>query len=136
MPHQGQVAMEDDVEGFLKRCEPSGDAAYAELKALLARLHDPATRRQARVFLAALHRRYHHHHHKSASSSSLVDEDDDDDGLFFRRYGFAIRDLDLHSAAFFLTASSSGQSCCSSYVHRSIMRHVYELSLSLSLFEQ
>ncbi|KAG8084625.1 hypothetical protein GUJ93_ZPchr0010g8187 [Zizania palustris] len=42
------------VAAFLERCQPSGDAAYGELKALLGRLHDPAARRSARAFLAAL----------------------------------------------------------------------------------
>ncbi|GJN36392.1 hypothetical protein PR202_gb25247 [Eleusine coracana subsp. coracana] len=129
--HHQQVAMEeeDDVEGFLKRCEPSGDAAYAELKTLLARLHDPATRRQARVFLTALHRR-HYYHHKSASSSSSVDEDDDG-GLFFRHYGFAIRDLDLHSAAFFVAASSSSTAAAGQSVLLTLSLLFVSLSLSL-----
>uniref|UniRef100_K3ZFC4 Uncharacterized protein n=1 Tax=Setaria italica TaxID=4555 RepID=K3ZFC4_SETIT len=84
----GSVGLEEDagavkaaVEAFLERCAPSGDAAYGELRALLARLHDPATRRQARVFLAELRRRQ--------QSSS----DDDDSGGFFRRFGFRIQEL-------------------------------------------
>ncbi|XP_008808958.2 methionine S-methyltransferase [Phoenix dactylifera] len=46
------------MEEFLKECERSGDAAYAAFKALLERLESPATRSDARVFLAALHRRF------------------------------------------------------------------------------
>ncbi|KAJ1261131.1 hypothetical protein BS78_09G004800 [Paspalum vaginatum] len=82
-------AMEDEqqlgqaVKAFLQRCAPSGDAAYAELKALLQRLHDPATRRDARVFLTALRR------------GQQQSSDSDDDG-FFRRFGFRIQELLLH----------------------------------------
>lgn len=97
MGSEGVEVVVEDVEAFLKRCEPSGDAAYAELRALLARLHDPKTRRQARVFLAELQ-----------SSSSSVDDD-----LFFRRYGFAIRVLNLHSHAF---ASSIDGAAAGQYV--------------------
>jgi hypothetical protein len=91
-----EMGSEGVVVDFLKRCEPSGDAAYGELKALLGRLHDPATRRQARVFLAAL---------RGHSS-------DDGGDLFFRRYGFAIRELDLRQSVPFFHhagASSAGQ---------------------------
>ncbi|MQM02043.1 hypothetical protein Taro_034808 [Colocasia esculenta] len=47
-----------EVEGFLKECGRSGDAAYAAFKSLLERLDDPAGRSGARVFLAALQRRF------------------------------------------------------------------------------
>lgn len=46
------------MEEFLKECERSGDAAYAAFKVLLERLECPATRSDARVFLAALQRRF------------------------------------------------------------------------------
>ncbi|EHA8588189.1 hypothetical protein COCNU_scaffold004319G000020 [Cocos nucifera] len=46
------------MEDFLKECERSGDAAYAAFKALLERLECPATRSDARVFLAVLSRRF------------------------------------------------------------------------------
>ncbi|OEL24478.1 Methionine S-methyltransferase [Dichanthelium oligosanthes] len=103
----GSVGVEEDasvkgaVEAFLQRCAPSGDAAYAELRALLARLHDPATRRDARVFLTALRRR------QQSSSSS----DDDHHEYFFRRFGFRIQELLLHDnpASAFLSVSSSGR---------------------------
>ena len=103
-PSMGSVGVEEDakaaVEAFLQRCAPSGDAAYAELRALLARLHDPATRRQERVFLAALRRRQ--------QSSSPDDRQD-----FFRRFGFRIQELLLHdnavaASAFRSAASSPG----------------------------
>ncbi|KAL6624638.1 hypothetical protein ACP70R_031959 [Stipagrostis hirtigluma subsp. patula] len=81
----GAGAAEVEVEAFLRRCAPSADAAYGELRALLAGLHDPATRRQARLFLAALRRRQH------------ADDGDGDEG-FFRRHGFCIRELALHDA--------------------------------------
>ncbi|TKW24787.1 hypothetical protein SEVIR_3G072600v4 [Setaria viridis] len=99
----GSVGLEEDagavkaaVEAFLERCAPSGDAAYGELRVLLARLHDPATRRQARVFLAELRRRQ--------QSSS----DDDDSGDFFRRFGFRIQELFLHGNPFLSASSSPG----------------------------
>jgi methionine S-methyltransferase len=103
----GSVGVEEDakaaVEAFLQRCAPSGDAAYAELRALLARLHDPATRRQARVFLAALRRR---------QQSSSDDRQED----FFRRFGFRIQELLLHgnTVAAFRSASAPGN-----HAHRS-----------------
>ncbi|KAL6865152.1 hypothetical protein ACP4OV_016303 [Aristida adscensionis] len=83
----GGDAAEVEVEAFLRRCAPSGDAAYAELRALLAALHDPHTRRHARLFLAALRRR------QKQLSAAAGDDDDDD---FFRRYGFRVRELVLH----------------------------------------
>ncbi|XP_029122443.1 methionine S-methyltransferase [Elaeis guineensis] len=46
------------TEEFLKECERSGDAAYAAFKALLERLESPATRSDARIFLATLSRRF------------------------------------------------------------------------------
>ena len=76
------------VKEFLQRCEPSGDAAYGELRALLARLHDPATRRDARVFLAALRR-----HQQQQSSSSAGGGGDRTHENFFRRFGFRIQEL-------------------------------------------
>jgi methionine S-methyltransferase len=97
----GSVGVEEDagaaavnkaaVEAFLERCAPSGDAAYGELRALLARLHDPATRRQARVFLAELRRR----------------QQSDGGGDFFRRFGFRIQELLLHGNPATATASAS-----------------------------
>jgi hypothetical protein len=62
MGSMGVEADDDDsiVKESLQRCEPSGDAAYGELRALLARLHDPATRRDARLILTALHRHQQH----------------------------------------------------------------------------
>ena len=109
----GSVGVEEDagaggvkggaVEAFLERCAPSGDAAYAELRALLARLHDPATRRDARVFLAALRRRQ-----KSSSSAAADDQQLD----FFRRFGFRIQELLLHdnpvTASAFLSLPPAG----------------------------
>ena len=74
------------VKEFLQRCEPSGDAAYGELRALLARLHDPATRRDARVFLAALRR-------QQQQSSSAAGGGDRTHENFFRRFGFRIQEL-------------------------------------------
>ncbi|VAH12184.1 unnamed protein product [Triticum turgidum subsp. durum] len=68
---------------FLERCAASGDAAYGELRELLARLHDPATRQEARVFLTCLRRR---------SCSGEGEEG------FFRRYGFCVRELLLHDS--------------------------------------
>lgn len=58
----GVEADDDDsiVKESLQRCEPSSDAAYGELRALLARLHDPTTRRDARLFLTSLHRHQQH----------------------------------------------------------------------------
>ncbi|CAA7400408.1 unnamed protein product [Spirodela intermedia] len=47
-----------EIEGFLKECERSGDAAYAAFKSLLERLDDPVTRSDARVFLAELQSRF------------------------------------------------------------------------------
>ncbi|KAL0357250.1 UNVERIFIED_CONTAM: Methionine S-methyltransferase, partial [Sesamum calycinum] len=46
------------MEEFLKRCEQSGDAAYAALRSLLERLEDPSTRTDARVFLSELQKRF------------------------------------------------------------------------------
>jgi methionine S-methyltransferase len=69
---------------FLERCAASGDAAYGELRELLARLNDPATRKEARVFLAALGR-------ISVDGDGGADE-------FFRRYGFCVRELLLHDS--------------------------------------
>jgi methionine S-methyltransferase len=100
----GSVGVEEDaggaavnkaaVEAFLERCAPSGDAAYGELRALLARLHDPATRRQARVFLAELRRRQQ-------------SDGGGDSGDFFRRFGFRIQELLLHGNPATATATAS-----------------------------
>ncbi|CAD6273364.1 unnamed protein product [Miscanthus lutarioriparius] len=100
------------VKEFLQRCEPSGDAAYGELRALLARLHDPATRRDARVFLAALRR-----HQQQQSSSSAGGGGDRTHENFFRRFGFHIQELLLQgptttdiTASTFLSTNAAGRS--------------------------
>lgn len=49
---------ESEVDEFLKRCEQSGDSAYAALRSLLERLDDPITRSEARIFLTSLQRRF------------------------------------------------------------------------------
>ncbi|KAK4424455.1 Methionine S-methyltransferase [Sesamum alatum] len=46
------------MEEFLKKCEPSGDAAYGALRSLLERLEDPTTRADARIFLSELQKRF------------------------------------------------------------------------------
>ncbi|VAH00384.1 unnamed protein product [Triticum turgidum subsp. durum] len=69
---------------FLERCAASGDTAYGELRELLSRLHDPATRQEARIFLTGLRRR---------SCSDPGGEEG-----FFRRYGFCVRELLLHDS--------------------------------------
>ncbi|KAF0924183.1 hypothetical protein E2562_008482 [Oryza meyeriana var. granulata] len=78
----GSAGVEDaaTVAAFLERCAPSGDVAYGELKALLGRLHDPATRRAARAFLTALRP-------LCSGADSLA------------RYGFRIHDLLLLDCA-------------------------------------
>lgn len=48
----------ESPEDFLKQCQPSGDAAYAALRSILERLEDPATRAEARIFLAELQERF------------------------------------------------------------------------------
>lgn len=98
----GSVGVEADdsssvVKEFLQRCEPSGDAAYGELRALLARLHDPATRRDARLFLAALRR------HQQQSSSDAGDPAHEN---FFRRFGFRIQEVLLQYTGTDITAST------------------------------
>ncbi|CAN6358188.1 unnamed protein product [Urochloa humidicola] len=121
----GSVSVEEDaggsvkaaaVEAFLERCAPSGDAAYGELRALLARLHDPTTRREARVFLASLRRR------------QPADEHHD----FFRRFGFRIQELLLHHnpASAFLSVSSPGITVYPKLAHRSFIRYSTRPSLS------
>ncbi|XP_042392950.1 methionine S-methyltransferase-like [Zingiber officinale] len=73
------IAME--IEGFLKECERSGDAAYAALKSLLEKLENPGTRSDARVFFARLQQRF----------------DSEDAGeQCFRTYHFRIHDVLLH----------------------------------------
>lgn len=52
------AVMEPTVEDFLKRCEPSGDAAYAAFRSVLERLENPSTRVQARIFLSELQKRF------------------------------------------------------------------------------
>jgi methionine S-methyltransferase len=47
-----------DVDAFLASCAPSGDAAYGAAKAVLQRLHDPASRAGARRLLGAVRRRF------------------------------------------------------------------------------
>ncbi|KAL5232515.1 hypothetical protein ABZP36_031291 [Zizania latifolia] len=84
------------VAAFLERCHPSGDAAYGELKALLGRLHDPAARRSARAFLAAL-RPF------CSGADSLA------------RYGFRIHDLLLHSCGGLPVAVADDESSSASY---------------------
>ncbi|XP_022977804.1 methionine S-methyltransferase-like isoform X2 [Cucurbita maxima] len=48
----------DSIDEFLRRCQQSGDAAYAALRSVLDRLDDPATRVRARVFLDDIKRRF------------------------------------------------------------------------------
>jgi len=98
------------VKEFLQRCEPSGDAAYGELRSLLARLDDPATRRDARVFLAALRR-----HQQQQSSSSAGGGGDRTHENFFRRFGFRVQKLLLQdptttdiTASTFLSTNAAG----------------------------
>eukprot|EP00897_Mesotaenium_endlicherianum_P008279 jgi/Mesen1/747/ME000110S_11011 len=45
---------EVELDAFLKACKESGNQAYAEFKAVLKRLENPATRGEARRFLAAV----------------------------------------------------------------------------------
>ncbi|URD82721.1 Ferric reductase like transmembrane component [Musa troglodytarum] len=73
--------MEMEMEGFLRECERSGDAAYAALKSLLEKLENPATRSDARVFLARVQQRFHAK---------------DDADRCFRTYNFRIHDVLLH----------------------------------------
>ena len=100
------------VKEFLQRCEPSGDAAYGELRALLARLHGPATRRDARVFLAALR---HQQQQQQQSSSSAGGGGDRTHENFFRRFGFRIQEVLLQdptttdiTASTFLSTNAAG----------------------------
>ncbi|CAI9770170.1 unnamed protein product [Fraxinus pennsylvanica] len=46
------------MEEFLKQCQQSGDAAYSALRSLLERLENPNTRKDARIFLAELHKQF------------------------------------------------------------------------------
>ncbi|RLN28838.1 hypothetical protein C2845_PM05G09760 [Panicum miliaceum] len=118
----GSVGVEEDakaaVEAFLQRCAPSGDAAYAELRALLARLHDPATRRQERVFLAALRRR---------QQSSSDDRQED----FFRRFGFRIQELLLHDNN--PAAASAFRSAASSPASNILLIHFQRITRALQI---
>lgn len=114
------------VKEFLQRCEPSGDAAYGELRALLERLHDPATRRDARLFLAALRR-----HQQQQISSSGGDPTHEE---FFRRFGFRIQELLLQdptttdiTASTFLSTNAAG-------IEIRIYFTYYNNKLALNLF--
>ncbi|RWW79281.1 hypothetical protein BHE74_00012434 [Ensete ventricosum] len=75
------MEMEMEMEGFLRECERSGDAAYAALKSILEKLENPATRSDARVFLARVQQRFHAK---------------DDADRCFRTYHFRIHDVLLH----------------------------------------
>ncbi|CAD5195895.1 unnamed protein product [Musa acuminata subsp. malaccensis] len=75
------MEMEMEMEGFLRECERSGDAAYAALKFVLEKLENPATRSDARVFLARVQQRFHAK---------------DDADRCFRTYHFRIHDVLLH----------------------------------------
>ncbi|KAL6297702.1 hypothetical protein ACE6H2_005844 [Prunus campanulata] len=66
------------VDDFLKRCQQSGDAAYAALRSVLERLEDPKTRTQARIFLTDLQNRF--------PSKEACDQ-------CFRTYHFQIEDI-------------------------------------------
>ncbi|KAL0412810.1 UNVERIFIED_CONTAM: Methionine S-methyltransferase [Sesamum radiatum] len=68
------------MEEFLKKCEPSGDAAYGALRSLLERLEDPTTRADARIFLSELQKRFES---KDASEKCL------------QTYHFQIQDIFL-----------------------------------------
>ncbi|WOL00895.1 hypothetical protein Cni_G09608 [Canna indica] len=70
-----------DIEGFLRDCERSSDAAYAALKLLLEKLESPDTRSNARVFLTRLQQRF---------------PSKDDGDRCFRTYHFRIDDVLLH----------------------------------------
>jgi len=111
------------VKEFLQRCEPSGDAAYGELRALLERLHDPATRRDARLFLAALRR-----HQQQHGDPTTTHEE------FFRRFGFRIQELLLQdptttdiTASTFLSTNAAG-------IEIRIYFTYYNNKLALNLF--
>ncbi|CAN6344931.1 unnamed protein product [Urochloa humidicola] len=77
-----------DVDGFLADCAPSGDAAYGAAKAVLERLHAPATRPAARRLLGAVRRRF--------AADPAAGED------CFRTFHFRIHDavLDPHVQGF------------------------------------
>ena len=68
----------ESVDDFLKRCQQSGDAAYAALRSVLERLEDPKTRTQARIFLTDLQNRF--------PSKESCDQ-------CFRTYHFQIEDI-------------------------------------------
>lgn len=130
----GSVGVDADDDGsivkeFLQRCEPSGDAAYGELRALLARLHDPATRRDARLFLAALHR---HQQRSSSAAGGLTHEQ------FFRRFGFRMQELLLQDTATDITASSfiatKPAAAAGFYIHIYIVFSVLVINNSFNLF--
>lgn len=83
------LAGEDkDVDAFLADCTASGDAAYGAAKAVLERLHAPATRPAARRLLGAVRRRF--------AASRAAGED------CFRTFHFRIHDvvLDPHVQGF------------------------------------
>ncbi|KAK4406827.1 Methionine S-methyltransferase [Sesamum angolense] len=76
----GEARLFGSMEVFLKKCEPSGDAAYGALRSLLERLEDPATRADARIFLSELQKRFES---KDASETCL------------QTYHFQIQDIFL-----------------------------------------
>lgn len=69
------------MDDFLRKCERSGDDAYAAIRSLLDRLDNPSSRSQARVFLSDLQKRL--------SSSSTHEHDS------LQRYHFRIHDVYL-----------------------------------------
>ncbi|GJM94275.1 hypothetical protein PR202_ga10906 [Eleusine coracana subsp. coracana] len=76
------MAAEDkDVDAFLADCSVSGDAAYAAARAMLERLHEPATRPAARRLLGAVRRRF--------AADPATGED------CFRTFHFRIHDVQL-----------------------------------------
>ncbi|GJN36393.1 hypothetical protein PR202_gb25248 [Eleusine coracana subsp. coracana] len=76
------MAAEDkDVDAFLADCTVSGDAAYAAARAMLERLHEPATRPAARRLLGTVRRRF--------AADPAAGED------CFRTFHFRIHDIQL-----------------------------------------
>jgi hypothetical protein len=84
-----------DVDAFLADCTASGDAAYGAAKAVLERLHAPATRPAARRLLGAVRRRF--------AADPAAGED------CFRTFHFRIHDvvLDPHVQGAASCASTS-----------------------------
>jgi hypothetical protein len=88
------LAGEDkDVDAFLADCTASGDAAYGAAKAVLERLHAPATRPAARRLLGAVRRRF--------AASRAAGED------CFRTFHFRIHDVVLDPHVQGLAASTT-----------------------------